>query len=128
MANPNIVNVTTIYGNTSTYLISSTADPFATALVNNPASSGKVFKINSIVVANVDGTNAADITIKIFSQDDLGGTGTQIASTISVPADATLIITDKTTSFYLLEDKSIGATASAANDLVVTCSWEEINS
>ena len=128
MANPNIVNVTTIYGNTSTYLISSTADPFATALVNNPAASGKVFKINSIVVANVDGSAAADITIKIFSQDDLGGTGTQIASTISVPADSTLIVTDKTTSFYLLEDKSIGATASAANDLVVTCSWEEINS
>jgi hypothetical protein len=128
VANPNIVNVTTILGNTSTTLISSTADPFATALVNNAASSGKVYKINSIVAANVDGTNAADITIKIFSQDDLGGTGTAIASTISVPADATLIITDKTTTFYLLEDRSIGATASAANDIVVTISWEEISS
>jgi hypothetical protein len=128
MANPNIVNVTTILGNTSTNLISSTSDPFATALVNNAASSGKVYKINSIVVANVDGTSNAEITIKIFSQDDLGGTGTAIASTIVVPADATLIVTDKTTSFYLLEDKSIGATASAANDLVVTCSWEEISS
>jgi hypothetical protein len=127
MANPNIVAVAAIYGNTSTNLISSTNDPFATALVSNAASSGKVFKINSIVVANVDGTSAADITIKIFSQDDLGGTGTAIASTISVPADASLIVTDKTTSFYLLEDKSIGATASVANDLVVTCSWEEIN-
>ena len=127
MANPNIVNVTTIYGNTSSTLITGTADPFATALINNAASSGKVYKVNSIVVANVDGTAAADITIKIFSQDDLGGTGTAIASTISVPADSTLIITDKTTSFYLLEDKSIGATAGAANDLVVTCSWEEIN-
>jgi hypothetical protein len=127
MANPNIVNVTTIYGNTSTFLISSTADPFATALINNPAASGKVYKINSIVAANVDGSAAADITIKIFSQDDLGGTGTAIVSTISVPADASLIVTDKTTSFYLLEDKSIGATASAANDFVVTCSWEEIN-
>lgn len=126
MANPNIVAVTAIVGNTSTNLISSTADPFATALVNNAVSSGKVYKINSIVVANVDGTSAADITIKIFSQDDLGGTGTAIASTISVPADASLIVTDKTTSFYLLEDKSIGATASAANDLVVTISWEEI--
>ena len=128
MANPNIVNVTTIYGNTSTNLISSTADPFATALINNAASSGKVYKVNSIVVANVDGASNADITIKIFSQDDLGGTGTAIASTITVPADASLIFTDKTTSFYLLEDKSIGATASAANDLVVTCSWEEISS
>jgi DNA/RNA endonuclease YhcR with UshA esterase domain len=127
MANPNIVAVTAIYGNTSTNLISSTNDPFATALVNNIAASGKVYKINSIVVANVDGSSAADITIKIFSQDDLGGTGTAIVSTISVPADASLIVTDKTTSFYLLEDKSIGATASVANDLVVTVSWEEIN-
>jgi hypothetical protein len=126
MANPNILQAATVVGNTSTLLISSTNDPFATALVNNAAASGKVYKINSIVVANVDGSAAADITIKIFSQDDLGGTGTAIASTISVPADASLIVTDKTTSFYLLEDKSIGATASAANDLVVTCSWEEI--
>lgn len=126
MANPNIVAVTNIVGNTSTTLISSTADPFATALASNAAASGKVFKINSIVAANVDGSSACDITIKIFSAAALGGTGTAIASTISVPADATLIITDKTTSFYLLEDKSIGATASAANDVVVTVSWEEI--
>jgi hypothetical protein len=127
MANPNIVSVSAIYGNTSTLLISSTADPFATALVSNAASSGKVYKINSIVAANVDGTSAADISIKIFSAAALGGTGTAIASTIAVPADASLVVTDKTTSFYLLEDKSIGATASAANDIVVTCSWEEIN-
>jgi hypothetical protein len=127
MANPNIVNVTNILGNTSTNLISSTADPFATALANNAAASGKVYKINSIIVANVDGSAAADITIKIFSEDDLGGTGTAIASTISVPADASLVVIDKSTSFYLLEDKSLGATASAANDLVVTVSWEEIN-
>jgi hypothetical protein len=127
MANPNIVNVSAIYGNTSSFLISSTANPFATALINNPASSGKIFKINSIVVANVDGTSAADITINLYSQDDLGGTGTALASTVSVPADSTLIVTDKSTGFYLLEDKSIGATASAANDLVVTCSWEELN-
>ena len=127
MANPNIVNVSTIYGNTSSYLISSTADPFATALINNPATSGKVFKINSILVANVDGTSAADVTIKLFSQDDLGGTGTALISTASVPADSTLIVVDKSTAIYLLEDKSIGATVSAANDLVITCSWEEIN-
>jgi len=127
MANPNIAAATSIIGNTSTFLISSTADPFATALINNAAASNKVYKVNSIVVANVDGSAAADITIKIFSQDDLGGTGTAIASTISVPADSTLVIVDKTTSFYLLEDKSVGATASAANDLVVTCSWEEIS-
>jgi hypothetical protein len=127
MANPNIVNVTTILGNTSSTLISSNANPFATALVNNAVSSNKVYKVNTIIVANVDGTNAAEITISIFSQDDLGGTARAIASTITVPADATLVVVDKNSSFYLLEDQSIGVTASAANDLVVTCSWEEIN-
>lgn len=100
----------------------------ATSIASNAAASGKVYKINSIVVANVDGTNAADISINIYSAAALGGTAFPIASTISVPADATLIVTDKTTSFYLLENQSIGATAGTASDLVVTASWEEINS
>jgi hypothetical protein len=125
MANPNIVNVAAIYGNSSSTSLSTTS---ATSLVSNAASSGKVYKINSIVVANVDGTSAADITINVYSAAALGGTAFPIASTISVPADATLIITDKTTSFYLLENQSIGATAGTASDLVVTASWEEINS
>ena len=124
MANPNIVNVTAIYGNNSTTSLSTTN---ATSIINNAAASGKVYKVNSIVVANVDGTSAADITINIYSQDDLGGTAFPIASTISVPADASLIVTDKTTSFYLKEDQSVGATAGTASDLVVTASWEEIN-
>ena len=125
MANPNIVNVTTIYGNTSTAALSTTS---ATSLVSNADASGKVYKINSIVVANTNGTTAANITINTYSQDDLGGTAYPIASTISVPANATLVVTDKTTSFYVLEDKSIGATAGTANYLTVTASWEEINS
>jgi len=124
VANPNIVNVAAIYGNNSSTSLSTTN---ATAIVNNPASSGKVFKVNMIMVANVDGTNAADISINKYSQDDIGGTAYAIASTISVPADATLIILDKTTAIYLKEDESIGATAGTASDLVVTASWEEIN-
>ena len=125
MANPNIVNVAAIYGNNSSTSLTTTN---ATAIVNNPASSGKVFKVNMITVANVDGTNAADITISKYSQDDIGGTAFQIVSTVSVPADATLIVLDKTTALYLKEDESIGATAGTASDLVVTASWEEINS
>jgi hypothetical protein len=124
MANPNIINVTAIYGNSSQTALSSTS---ATSLVSNAAASGKVFKINSITVANVDGTAAADITINVYSAAALGGTAFPIVSTISVPADATLIVTDKTTTFYLLENQSIGATAGTANDLVVNASWEEIN-
>jgi hypothetical protein len=125
MANPNIANVTTILGNSSQTLLSSTS---VFSIASNAASSNKVYKINNIVVANVDGTNAVDITINIYSNATAGsGTAFAIASTISVPADATLIVTDKTTSFYLLENQSIGAIAGVANDLVVTASWEEIN-
>jgi hypothetical protein len=124
VANPNIAAVTTIYGNTSTTSLTTTN---ATSIVSNAASSGKVYKINTIMVANIDGSSAADITINLYSAAAIGGTATAIASTISVPADSTLIVTDKTTSFYLLEDKSVGAIAGTASDLVVTCSWEEIN-
>lgn len=124
MANPNIVNVTTIYGNNSSVSLSTTN---ATLIVENVAASGKVYKINMITVANVDGTNAADVTISKYSEDNIGGTAYPIVSTVSVPADATLIVLDKTTSIYLKEDESIGATAGTASDLVVTCSWEEIN-
>jgi len=124
VANPNIVNVAAIYGNNSSVSLTTTS---ATSVVSNAASSGKVYKINMIMVANVDGTNAADITINKYSAAALGGTAFPIASTISVPADATLIVLDKTTALYLLENESIGATAGTASDLVVTCSWEEIN-
>lgn len=124
MAAPNIVNVTTITGKSAVVSLTSTA---ATAVVSNAAASGKVFKINSLVVSNVDGTNAADITVSYYSAAAIGGTATEIVSTVSVPADASLIVIDKNTSLYLEEDRSIGATAGAANDLKVVVSYEEIS-
>lgn len=124
MANPNIVNVTDIRGKTAVVDLTTTN---ATAVVSNAASSGKVYKINSLYVANVDGVNPANITISLYSQDDIGGTATQIVSTVAVPADATVVVIDKNGSIYLEEDKSIGATASAANDLKIVCSYEEIS-
>ncbi len=124
MAAPNIVNVTTITGKSAVVSLTTTS---ATAVVSNAASSGKVFKINSLVVSNVDGTNAADITVSYYGEDDIGGTATEIVSTISVPADATLVVIDKNTSIYLEEDRSIGATAGTASDLKVLVSYEEIS-
>tara|TARA_R110002060_G_scaffold21621_1_gene29305 strand:- start:288 stop:662 length:375 start_codon:yes stop_codon:yes gene_type:complete len=124
MAAPNIVNVTTITGKSATVNLSSTS---ATAVLSNAASSGKVFKVNSLVVANVDGSVAADITIGFYSQDDIGGTATEIVSTVSVPADASLVVIDKNSFLYLEEDRSLGATAGAANDLKVVVSYEEIS-
>ena len=124
MSAPNIVNVATITGKTAVISLTSTN---ATTLVSNAASSSKVFKVNSITVANVDGTNAAVITVSYYSQDDIGGTATEIVKTVSVPADSTLVVVDKNTSIYLEEDKSIGAQAAVANDLKVLCSYEEIS-
>jgi hypothetical protein len=124
VASPNIVNVTTITGKTNVVSLTTTN---ATLVVENPVSSNKVFKINSLVVSNVDGTNAADITVSLYSEDNIGGTATEIVSTVSVPADASLVVIDKNTSIYLEEDKSIGATAGSASDLKVVCSYEEIS-
>ena len=124
MAAPNIVNVSTIIGKSATVALASTS---ATAIVSNAASSGKVFKINMIQIANVDGTNACDATVNLYSQDDIGGTAYALAKTISVPADASLVVLDKSTAVYLEEDRSIGAIAGTANDLTVVVSYEEIS-
>ena len=124
MAAPNIVNVSTILGKSATVALSSTSQ---TTLVSNAASSGKVFKINMIQVANVDGVNAADVTVDMHSAASGGGTAYSLVATVSVPADSSLVALDKGTSVYLEEDRSITATASAANDLEVIVSYEEIS-
>jgi hypothetical protein len=124
MAAPNIVNVTTIIGKTAVANLTTTS---ATSVVSNAASSNKVFKINSLVVSNVDGASTANITISYYSAAALGGTATEIARTVGVPANSTLIIIGKDNPIYLEEDRSIGATASVANDLKVICSYEEIS-
>jgi len=124
MANPNIVNVTSILGETTYAALTTT---LTTVLLANAAASGKVYKVNSIMVANVDGTNAADVTVDINTAAGGGGTSYALASTISVPADATLNLIDKNSSFYLMEDKSIIGGASANGDLEIIISYEIIN-
>jgi len=124
MAAPNIVNVSTITGKTDQVSLTTTS---ATTVVSNAASSGKVFKINSLIVSNVDGSSAADITVSVYSEDNIGGTATELVSTVSVPADASLVVVDKNTALYLEEDMSIGATAGTADDLKVVVSYEEIS-
>ena len=85
---------------------------------------GKVFKINNIIVANIDGSSAADASVFITKS---GGSPIAIASTISVPADATLIVCDKDTSLYLEEGDNIEAGASANSDLTITINYEELS-
>ena len=124
MANPNIVSVNSIFGNTTGIALTTT---LTTVLLANASGSGKVFKIESIMVANVDGTNAADVTIDWNT--NAGGTGTSfaLAATISVPADATLNLVDKNSSFYLMENQSIIGGASANSDLECIISYEDIS-
>ena len=123
MANPNIVSVASIYGKT---VYDTDIAASAASLVSNAASSGKIYKINSLIISNIDGTNPADITVTL--RNAAGGTTySTLANTVAVPADATLIIVSKDTSIYLEEDMSLYVLASAAGDLSATCSYEEIS-
>ncbi len=125
MANPNIVSVNSIFGNTTGIALTTT---LTTVLLANAAASGKVFKIESIMVANVDGTNAADVTIDFHTAaNGTAGSSFALAATISVPADATLNLIDKNSSFYLMENQSIIGGASANSDLEVVISYEDIS-
>jgi len=117
MAAPNIVNVATITGKTAVQAVGTSA----TAIVTNSGGSNKVFKVNSLYVANVDGTNNADITVDLFRSS----TAYPIASTVTVPADASIDILTK--AIYLEEGDSLRCTASASGDLTAVCSYEEIS-
>lgn len=120
MAAPNIVNVSTITAKTVGAALGTT---LTTSLLANSASSGKVFKVNTILVSNVDGTNSADVTVEYYD-----GTNSRfIGKTIAVPADSTLVLTDKSSVLYLEEGTSIRGGASAASDLDILISYEEIS-
>tara|TARA_B100001057_G_C22849495_1_gene950385 strand:- start:2695 stop:3051 length:357 start_codon:yes stop_codon:yes gene_type:complete len=118
MAAPNIVNVATITGKSVTGALgTSTA-----TLLQNSSSSNKVFKINTILVSNVDGTNSATAAISLYD-----GTDRYIAKGITVPAGATVVLIDKNSSLYLEENKIIRGDASAAGDLEYIISYEELS-
>lgn len=119
MAAPNLKSPTTITGRTARYAVTTTIG----AALSNAANSNRVLKINSIFCANIDGTNAADISVSIFN----GTTDRYIAFTIAVPADATQILSTKDTYFYLEEGDSIRALASANGDLELVIGYEEIS-
>ena len=122
MANPNIVNVTSIYGNTSYLIPSGTSATTWTALT--PATN-TVNKIDNIVAANVSGA-PANITVSINSATGGGGTAYRIAYGITVPANASLIILDKSTSIYVGESQSIVVTSGTSGAIEMTASYEAI--
>jgi len=129
MANPNIVNVTSIVGGNLGFNLSNTL----TATLATVAAD-KIVKINRITVANVDGTNAADVDLFVDGLTTAGATGfagtgadatVYLAKTVSVPADATLVLVD--TPIYLMEGDILKGGASASGDLDLFLSYEVID-
>ena len=119
MANPNLVNVTSIYANSLNGALTTTV---TTDIITCP--SDKLIKINSIIIANIDGTNAASVTMGIIKS---GGSVVLFASTISVPADATLVFIYKNSGIYLEEGDILECGASANSDLTHTINYKELD-
>lgn len=119
MAAPNLVTVSNITGKTAVLAVTTTP----TDIISNSAASGKVFKVNSLIIANIDGTNAADITASVYRSS----TEYKIVSTVTVPADATLIVLSRENAIYLEEGDSLRLTASANSDLSAVCSYDDIS-
>jgi hypothetical protein len=119
MAAPNLKTPTTITGKTVGYAVTTTM----AAALSNASSSGKALKVNSVYCANVDGTAAADISLQVWD----GTTGFELAHTITVPADATQVLVTREAYIYLEEGQSLRAQASAASDLELVISYEDIS-
>jgi hypothetical protein len=131
MANPNIAAATSILGTTTFLTPGGTS---AVVLLPNGASSNQVFKINQIVAANVNGSTPVVTTVAIYSNGAVaqgsapsGGTAFPIASTVSVPVSASLVVADKTTAIYLMEGQSIIVTSGTASGITYTISYEVIS-
>lgn len=130
MANPNIAAATSILG-TTTYLTPSGTS--AVVLIPNAASSGQVFKINQIVAANVT-SSAVNVTVSIYTNGAVAqgsapssGTAFPIVSTVSVPANSSLVVADKTTAIYLMEGTSITVTSGTGSGITYSISYEVIS-
>jgi len=131
MANPNLFAATTASGITTYYTPGGTT---AVVLVTNASGSGKVFKINQIVAANVNGSAAVNTTVAIYTNGAVAqgsapssGTAYPIISAVSVPANASIIVVDKTSGIYLMEGSSITVTSGTASGITYTISYEVIS-
>ena len=123
MTAPNLLSPTTITGETAGTNLSTTT---ATAVLNNPANSGKCLKVNTLNVSNSTGA-AASITVSYNNAENISGTDFIIVGSLVVPAYATITVIDKLSQYYLKENSSLEAIASAANVLSVTISYEDIS-
>ena len=127
MAAPHIVNVTTIRGKCNDANLTTTSS----SIVVNPVNSGQVFKLNTLIVSNVDGTNTGNVSVELFkfgAQNVATGTGNSVyalANVVTVPAKSSLDILGK--SLYLEEGDQIKAKADGNNRLHLIASFEELS-
>jgi|TARA_S200002703_G_scaffold138092_1_gene128210 hypothetical protein len=119
MANPNLVNVTSITGESVQAALTTTLTTEILA-----AASDTLVKVNSILIANIDGSSSVDVSVFITKS---GGSPVAIASTVAVPADSTLVVVDKNSALYLEEGDNLEAGASAASDATITVNYEILN-
>jgi len=119
LANPNIINVANIQPITVVANVSTTS----ANLITNSAGSSKVFKINSMIVANIDGSASAAVTVNL----NRSSVDYAIAKTVAVPADASVVVISKDSSIYLQEGDVINIVASANGDLQIVCSYDDIS-
>jgi len=120
MAAPNIVNTTSIFGRTDVAAVGTAA----ASITTNSGNSGKVYKVNSLIVSNVDGTNDVEVNVDLFRTSLTAAF--HIARTVTVPADSSLIVVGRDNPVYLAEGDAIRLTASATGDAEALCSYEEI--
>jgi|TARA_B100000035_G_scaffold106952_1_gene90739 hypothetical protein len=123
MAEPNIVNVTSIVGRSKLEVLKDDAITDSNASILTCAAN-KLIKINSIICANIDGSNNATVDVAINHHDH----GRHyLAYTVTVPADSTLIVIGKDSPIYLEEGDELEARASADNDIDICVSYEQLD-
>lgn len=123
MTAPNLVGITTVTGRITGANLTTTA---ATSIISNAPSSNQCIKINTVNACNYS-SSAANVTISFYTGAALGGTAFPIVSNLSVPPNSTLTVIDKLNILFLEENDSLGATATTANTIVITASYEEIS-
>jgi hypothetical protein len=131
MAAPNILNLNTATGKTTAFTPTGTT---AVVLLRNPASSGLVLKVNSLVVSNLSASASIAATVSYYTNGGVaqgsapsGGTAFSLVTATVIPATASLIVIDKTTEYYVEENASLVITSGTASNLTFSVSYEELS-
>ena len=119
MANPNIVNISSMYGNTAVLNVSTTA----TSIVTNPSGSNNIYKLNSLIIANINASSSANLTVEL----NRNNTNTALIRNVTITAGGSFVAVAKDTPIYLMENDIIQLAASSSSILNAIASWEQIS-